>query len=276
MFGEEDPVISSPFGIHTDKRRVYITDVSSKVLYIFDKEKGKQIIIKGSDNETFLYPIDVVTDSKGNIFVSDSVGSKIYVFEDDGDYKYTIKPQVLQRPVGIAINSDMDRLYIVDAIASKIHVTTLKGKFIKSIGAKGFEAGQFNRPTFIDIAADGKLYISDSMNHRIQILDSEGTYIHSFGKLSQNIGGFGNPRGIALDSDDNIYVSDTMYNTIQIFNKNGELLMVFGGYGSRKGEFSLPEDISITSDNDIYIADTNNKRLQLFKLLDQANKRSLK
>ena len=276
MLGEDEPVIASPFGLHTDSKKVYITDVSSKVLYVFDKEEYNQITIAGSDEETFLYPIDVVTDKRGNIYVSDSVRSKIYVFKDDGKYKYTIKPKSLQRPVGIAVNDKIDRLYIVDAMASQIHVTTLKGKFIKSIGSKGLRVGEFNRPTFIDISANGNLYISDSMNHRIQILDSEGQYIHAFGELSQNIGGFGNPRGIALDSNENIYVSDTMYNTIQIFNKNGELLMVFGSYGFRKGEFSLPEDISITSDNEIYISDTNNKRLQLFKLLDQTDKRSLK
>ncbi len=276
IMGEDISVISSPFGLHVDDEKIYITDITSKSIHVFDKNDYDKVKIEGSDKETFLYPVDIVTDKRGNIYVSDALRAKVYVFEEDGEYQFSIKPKELQRPVGIAVNNDKERLYIVDALASKIHITDLKGKFVKSIGSKGLAGGEFNRPTFIDIAQDGKLYISDSMNHRIQILDSEGRYIHSFGKLSQNIGGFGNPRGIALDSNENIYVTDTMYNTIQIFNKKGELLMVFGNYGFRDGEFSLPEDISITSDNEIYISDTNNKRLQLFKLLDQNNKRSVK
>lgn len=271
VFGEEDPILSYPFGIHVEKSRIYVTDVSAKMVYIFDKKKNKEISIDGSDDESFAYPIDVVTDRLGNIYVSDSVKAKVYVFEEDGSYLYTINPKSLQRPVGLAIDNNTSRLYIVDAMASQIHITELNGKFIKSIGHNGSGKGELNRPTFIDISKDGNLYISDSMNHRVQVLDGDGNYINSFGGLSQYVGGFGNPRGIALDSDENVYVSDTMYNTLQIFNKKGELLMVFGGYGSRAGEFSLPEDISISS-NKIYVTDTNNKRVQLFKLIDKTNK----
>ncbi|MDD2790950.1 MAG: 6-bladed beta-propeller [Sulfurimonas sp.] len=276
VIGDEEPVISSPFGIHTDEERVYVTDTSSKALHIFDKKDNEHIVIRGTDKETFLYPIDVLADAKGNIFVSDSVRAKIYVFEKDGDYSYTISLPVMQRPVGIALSPDDKYLYIVDALASQIHVTTLKGEFVKSIGQNGSQDGAFNRPTFIDIGNDGKIYISDSMNHRVQILDKDGNFLFKFGELGQNIGNFGSPRGIALDSQNNIYVSDAMFNNIQIFNKNGELLMVLGNYGVGYGEFALPEDISISKDDTIYISDTNNQRLQVFQLLDADKKRGSK
>ncbi len=273
VFGEEDPVLSSPFGIHADARRVYTTDIYAKALYIFDKKKDKLTIVNGSKSEPFLYPIDVVTDTKGNIYVSDSVRAKVYVFDDDGDFSHTIAPKALQRPVGIAISADGRWLYIVDAVSSQIHVTTLKGNFLNSIGTNGNGPAEFNRPTYIDVGKDGKIYVTDSMNHRIQILDKNGKYLHSFGKLSDNIGGFGSPRGIALDSDENIYVSDTLYNVIQIFNPKGELLMLFGTYGSSRGEFALPEDIAILPDNTIYVTDTNNRRFQVFKRLDAPKKK---
>ncbi len=268
ILGEEDPILNSPFGIHADKDRVYVTDIFAKVLYIFDKSEGEVITVKGSDKEPFLYPVDVITDPKGNIYVSDSVRAKVYVFDDDGDFKHTIAPKALQRPVGLAISADERWLYIVDAMASQIHVTSLKGSYLHSIGRHGKGHSEFNRPTFIDVDNKGNLYVSDSMNHRVQILDKDGKYIHDFGELSDNIGGFGSPRGIALDSDGNIYVNDTLYNTIQIFNAKGELLMLFGAYGTDKGEFALPIDISIMVDNTIYITDTNNKRFQIFKRLE--------
>lgn len=275
ILGDDDTVISTPFGIHADKTKVYVTDVSSKSLFIFDKEENEMKIINGSKNEKFLYPIDVALDSKGNIFVSDSVRAKIYVFEKDGDFSHTIKNKVFQRPVGIAISPEDKKLYIVDALASQIHVTSLKGKFLYSIGKKGTGNGEFNRPTFIDVGHNGRLYVSDSMNHRVQILDENGAFIHKFGRLGQNIGSFGSPRGISLDKDNNIYVIDSMYNNIQIFNQNGELLMVLGGYGNRAGKFALPEDIHIANNN-IYVTDSNNRRIQIFTLLNPAQKRSLK
>lgn len=276
VLGEDEAPLSAPFGVHADKERVFTTDIVHKALYVFDKKENEIIKIDGSKKEKFLYPIDVATDSRGNIFVSDSVRAKIFVFEKDGDYSYTIAPKVLQRPVGIAISPDDKKLYIVDALSSQVHVTTLKGELIGSIGKRGLGEGEFNRPTFIDVGGDGKLYVADSMNHRVQILDRDGKFIRKFGQLGDEIGCFGSPRGISIDSENNIYVSDTMFNNIQIFNQNGELLLVLGHYGDKKGEFALPEDISITPDNTIYVTDTNNKRVQAFKLINSAGARSLK
>jgi DNA-binding beta-propeller fold protein YncE len=276
LFGEEDKLLHSPFGTHADGDRVYVTDIFYKEVYVFDKKKGRVITIEGSKKETFLYPIDVVTDKGGNIYVSDSVMAKVFVFDKDGEFSYNISLKEFQRPVGLSISVDGEKLYIVDALLSQIHVTTLKGKYLGVIGKKGNGDGEFNRPTFMDVGSDGKLYVSDSMNHRVQILDKDGKFISKFGQLGQEIGSFGSPRGISLDSQNNIYVSDAMFNNIQIFNQNGELLMVLGRYGNRKGEFSLPEDISITANNEIYITDVNNKRIEVFKLIKTEQTRSSK
>lgn len=276
IFGEEDKPLSSPFGTHVVGDKIYVTDIVLKSLYVFDKKKNIVITIEGSEKETFLYPVDVITDGKGNIYVSDSVRAKVFVFEEDGDYVNTISFKELQRPIGLAISKDEQKLYIVDALSSQIHVTTLNGKYLSSIGKMGNGDGEFNRPTFVDVGSDGKLYVSDSMNHRVQILDKEGKFIGKFGQLGQEIGSFGSPRGISLDSQNNVYVSDTMFNNIQIFNQNGELLMVLGNYGGKIGQFALPEDISITADNTIYVTDVNNKRIQTFRLIERTNARSLR
>lgn len=270
IFGEDIKALYSPFGIYAQKNRVLVTDVSSKKIYIFDKLINEMITIEGSNSERFSYPIDVVSDKAGNIYVSDSIRAKIFVFDKEGKYTYSIISKEFQRPIGIALSPDNKNLYIVDSVASQIHVTTTKGKFIKSIGRRGTNDGEFNKPTFMAVAKDGKLYVTDTMNHRIQILDKDGEFIHKFGRLGKSMGDFGSPRGIALDSDDNIYVTDALFNNIQIFNKQGELLMLFGRYGQSRGSFALPEDISITSDNEIYVTDTNNKRFKVFKRLDPA------
>ena len=266
LFGEEEAVLSAPFGVYADNNRIYTTDIASKTVYVFDKKENESFTIEGSDKEHFLYPIDVVADANGNIYVSDSVRVKIYVFDADGDFQYTIVPKKLQRCVGIAIG-ESNNLYIADALADQIHVTSLQGKYLYSIGTIGTEEGEFNKPTFI-AADNGNIYVSDSMNHRVQILSEKGEFIHSFGQLGQNIGDFASPRGIALDSEGNIYVTDTMFNNIQIFNQKGELLLVVGHYGARAGEFALPEDITILEDGSIYISDTNNRRIQVLKKLE--------
>ncbi|MDQ1339357.1 MAG: hypothetical protein QG567_509, partial [Campylobacterota bacterium] len=117
LFGEDEIPLSAPFGMHSDKERVYVTDIVHKELYVFDKKENEILTIEGSKKEKFLYPIDVVTDSTGNIYVSDSVRVKIYVFKKNGNFSHTIAPKVLQRPVGIAISPDDKKLYIVDSVS---------------------------------------------------------------------------------------------------------------------------------------------------------------
>lgn len=268
VLGRDDLVLNSPFGLHVAGDRIFTTDISSKAVYVFDKDENEVLTLSGSEKEHFAYPVGVVSDSKGNIYVSDSVRAKIYVFQKNGDFDYTIENIRIKRPIGIAISPNEERLYIVDAIASQVHVMSLDGKFLFSIGSYGNKESEFNRPTYIDVGKDGKLYITDSMNHRVQILDKDGKFIYSFGHIGQQIGSFTNPRGIAIDSDENIYVSDTLYNAIQIFNPKGELLMVFGNYGKRSGEFNLPINIAISKNNTIYISDTGNRKVQMFQRLN--------
>lgn len=270
VFGEEDLYLGAPFGVHVDGNRVYTTDIRAKKVYVFDKDENEVLSLEGSKKERFMYPVGVVTDSKGKIYVSDSVQAKIYVFQKDGDFDYIIENIRIKRPVGIAISPDDKRLYVVDPVSSQIHVLSLAGKFMFSIGSFGNKKGEFNKPTYMKVGKDGKIYVTDSMNHRIQILDKDGKYIHSFGHIGQKIGSFSNPRAIAIDSDENIYVSDTLFNVIQIFNSQGKLLLVFGNYGNRKGEFNLPINIAISKKNKIYISDTSNGRIQIFQRLDVA------
>lgn len=269
LAGNEDRVLLKPFGLHVVGKRIYVGDVAARAVFVFDRAEKEMILIEGSENEPFISPVDITTDGRGRIYVSDSVLGKVCVFDREGDFLQEISdPGRMQRPVGIAVNDLLGRLYVVDAVKSQIHVFNLDGVYLRSIGKWGSAPGTFNRPTYIAIGKNGDLYVSDSMNHRVQILNAEGEFISSFGKLSKSIGGFASPRGIALDSDENIYVTDTLFNATQIFNKEGALLLVVGHYGSRNGEFAVPEDIAITPDNRIFLADSFNMRVQTLKRLD--------
>jgi len=50
LFGEENSALFSPFGIHADKNRIYVTDILLKTLYIFDKKEEKMLTVAGSDD----------------------------------------------------------------------------------------------------------------------------------------------------------------------------------------------------------------------------------
>ncbi|WP_457598233.1 6-bladed beta-propeller [Hydrogenimonas sp.] len=266
--GGEEEILVKPFGIHVDDGKIFVTDAGLATLFIFDTDRNKMRTIQGFKSEKFVSPIDVTTDAKGNIYISDSVRKAVYIFNDRGIALRKIGSKSgLQRPTGIAIDNERQLLYITDTLASEIKRFTLKGKFLDAVGSKGSGKGELNRPTFITLDKEGNLYVCDSMNFRIKIYDKEGRFSKAFGKLGNTIGSFSSPRGIAVDKDGNIYVTDTLFNAVQIFDPEGNLLLVFGSKGRGPGEFFGPEDIAISKNGKAYVTDSYNMRIQVFDIL---------
>ncbi len=267
--GGEEKILVKPFGIHVDEGKIFVTDPGLATLFIFDTDNNKMRTIQGYKSEKFISPIDVATDGKGNIYVTDSVRKAVFIFNNRGIALRKIgKKNGLQRPTGIAVDKERQILYVSDTLASEIKRYSLKeNKELKPIGSKGSGEGELNRPTFITLDNEGKLYICDSMNYRIKIFDRGGKLLSSFGSLGNTIGSFSSPRGIAVDKDGNIYVTDTLFNAVQIFDPQGNLLLVFGSKGSGPGEFFGPEDIAISKDGKAFVTDSYNMRVEAFDIL---------
>ncbi len=272
--GSEDTVLVKPFGIHVDDGKLYVTDTGLSTLFVFDITNSKQFSIQGFKSEKFASPIDVATDRKGNIYITDSVRKSVYIFNKRGIALRKIGPESgMQRPTGIAVDKERDILYVSDTLSSEIKRFSLKEwKPLPPLGSKGSGSGELNRPTFITLDNDGSLYVCDSMNFRIKIFDKDGEFQRAFGNLGNTIGNFSSPRGVAVDKDGNIYVTDTLFNAIQIFDPQGNLLLVFGSEGKGPGEFYGPEDIAISKDGKAYVTDSYNMRIEVFDILSYKKK----
>ncbi len=272
--GSGDTVLVKPFGIHVDDGKIYVTDTGLSTLFIFDTLNNSQFTIQGFKSEKFSSPIDVATDKKGNIYVTDSINRAVYIFNKRGIALRKIGSKSgLQRPTGIAVDKERDILYVSDTLSSEIKRFSLKEKkILPSLGSKGSGRGELNRPTFITLDKEGRLYVCDSMNFRIKVFGKDGKFSRAFGSLGNTIGNFSSPRGIAVDRDGNIYVTDTLFNAVQIFDPQGNLLLVFGSEGKGPGEFYGPEDIAISDDGKVYVTDSYNMRIEVFDILSYNKK----
>jgi sugar lactone lactonase YvrE len=271
LFGKEEPIelMSRPYGVFADANMVYVTDPGLALVHVFDLEGKKYFRIDKAKDEDLVSPIGIAVDKNGDIYISDSVLKKIFIFNREGKYiKETGSPEMFIRPAGIAI--DEDRIYIVDTHAHKVFIFLKKdGKFLLAFGGNGTGKGEFNYPTNIFIGKDGLLYITDSLNFRIQIFDSNGNFISSFGKHGDSLGDLSKPKGIAVDSEGHIYIADAHFDNVQIFDKDGSLLLTFGNTGRRSGEFTLPAGVFIDKNDRIYVADSYNNRIQMFQYLKE-------
>lgn len=179
-----------------------------------------------------------------------------------------------ERPVGIAVDVERNRLWVSDASSPEgeghaVHVHALDtGKHVLTVGKKGYGPGELFFPTFLALAPGGGIYVSDTMNARVQEFGPDGAFVRQFGERGDRFGQFDKPKGVATDTFGNVYVVDGFFAAVQIFNREGKLLLFFGGPGDSPGFLANPGGIAIDSKNRIYVANGLNYRVDVYELVN--------
>ncbi len=260
------PILLRPQGIYVDKKRYYIADPGAMRLTVIEKKTLDVFHILYAREESLEYPLGVVSDRDGNIYLSDAQLGKVISYDEKGRFRFYFEGDFL-RPAGMAIDRDRGLIYVVDSLAHMVYIHDTQGKRLGSIGRRGEEKGEFNYPGYVFVDRDGYLYVSDSLNFRIQVFDTQRNFITMFGIPGDSYDAFDKPKGVAVDSEGNIYVVDAGMDMVKIFRRDGVLLLYFGEKGHGYGQFYLPAGIFIDDEDIIYVADTINMRIQAFRFL---------
>jgi sugar lactone lactonase YvrE len=272
---EEKPEIRTfarPFSVTTDSQgRIFVGDAELHTVVVFDAEGTFQDEWGTSGMGQLATPLGLAADSNDNLYVCDTENQRVVVFAPDGRFLNTFGgSELLEVPVGIAINDTTDRVYVTDSKGNKIVVFNRRGDHMLTIeGSLGENKGRLYFPTSVDIDSLGNLWVVDSMNFRMVNLGPEGQYISHWGSLGTQLGQFTRPKAAGLDPDNNVYVTDVAFSNIQIFNAEGELLLFFGGAGNIPGYFSMPSDVHFDDQGQFYVADQRNRRIQIFRYLGE-------
>ena len=260
-----------PYSIARDSRgRVIVTDPGAAGVHIFDftEKKYKFLSRWDRDKDPMLTPQCVAVDAQDNIYVTDSVSGKIFVFDSNGKFRHALGSikggeGYFKRPTGIAVDSAADRIYVTDTLRNKVFFLDLKGSVLGFFGKRGTGPGEFNLPTEVLLQGDN-VAVVDAMNFRVQFFDRTGTYRFSIGTLGDSLGQVFRPKGVAFDSEGHLYVAEGLANMVQVFNLEGQLLYYFGQHGSGAGEFQLPAGLFIDHEDRIFVVDSYNRRIQMF------------
>lgn len=164
----------------------------------------------------------------------------------------------------------MGYVYLTDKNSHQIIKFDENGEFIKVLGARGSEAGQFYRPHGIVFDANNNMYITDMRNSRVQVLDKEFNLVTQWGSYGNGSGKFSLTfPGIDIDEKAGlVFVVDKIATNVQIFDKTGKFISKFGSKGTGEGQFKRPEDIAIDPQGRIFVCDTGNSRIQIFSKND--------
>ncbi len=266
--------IAKPYNVTAAGDVVYVTDTARREVFVFDSLNKKVNFIGNQASGKLSLPTGIALDQDGKIYVSDSTQAKILIYSPDGKLKSVIgKKGEFTRPVGIAINKALKRLYIVDLKENRVKAYTLDGEPLFTFGeiTGGSQDGNFNSPTNIAIdQSNGNIVITDTHNFRVQIFDQDGKFVSKFGEIGDKPGMFSRPKGIGVDSEGHIYVADAGFNQVQIFDQNGTLMLFFGGHGGVPGKFWQLSGLYIDPDTDkLYVVDGFAGKVQVYQYLSK-------
>ncbi|MEO8332650.1 MAG: 6-bladed beta-propeller [Gallionella sp.] len=279
------PLFDKPAAIVARKGKIYVADTGTHTIVVFDVPRRKVFRFGIRQPGDLLKPAGLALDGEMNVYVADAKWRKVFVYDSLGLYQRTVgDPEDLERPTGVAVSRDGERIYVVDRATNesdqhRVVVYDKAGKKLQVIGSRGDAEGQFNVPLQATVGADGKLYVLDSGNFRVQIFDPDGKFLRSFGKPGKEFGNFARPRGIAVDDEGNIYVSDASFNNFQIFNPDGQLLMAIGqgSTESNPGQYGMLNGIAVDETGRVYVGDQMFDKVEVMRrLTDSEGQQMLK
>ncbi len=271
--GEENVAIPfmTPYGVVSNgDSTLCVADSTARGVQCYDLKRREVHYLRQAADEPLMSPVGVAMDANGNVLVSDSVNTRVYLFSSNGEYLRELGngTATFLRPAGIAVASNGD-IYVVDVLAHKLKKFDKAGSYLGEFPRDG-SGEPLNLPSNVAVDKAGSVYVTDSMNFTVKKYDRDGNYVRSFGEIGDAPGSFARPRGVAVDSDLNVYVVDASFDNFQIFDQQGNLLLFVGKPGRGVGEFYLPSGLFIDKNDRIFISDTYNKRIQIFEYLRQS------
>jgi DNA-binding beta-propeller fold protein YncE len=178
-----DPSVERPSGVAVDRGRgrIYLADTAhtkstTHNVKIFDLE-GRLVGTlgrgKGGGPGEFLFPTYVTVDPQGNLYVTDTLNSRVQLFDTGGNFVRNFGERgnswgMFDKPKGVALDS-FGNVYVADSGWSNIQIFNPKGQVLLFFGGRGPIPGMLKNPTAIAIDKKNRIYVADYLNHRVEV-----------------------------------------------------------------------------------------------------------
>jgi DNA-binding beta-propeller fold protein YncE len=173
------------------------------------------------------------------------------------------------RPTNVAIAPNGDLYVSDGYGNCKVHQFSPKGEHIRSWGSPGTEPGQFNLPHGVAVAADGRVLVADRENDRVQVFSPDGEFLEQWTDVQRPTNVDVDAQGrvyvselwwrVGQSSKVQGEIGTDQPGRASVFDSAGHLLARWGGPdGVAAGNFIAPHDICTDSRGDVYVAEVTN------------------
>ncbi len=176
---------------------------------------------KGSSSSQLGTPLGVAVDSKGNVYVCDSMNKQVSKWAPGaktstiaaGGNGWGNNLNQFKQPIGIYIDAK-DNLYISDYNASRVlrfppnSTSATNGVVVAGGNNSGSKVNQLNDPTGVYVDTLGNVYVADAANYRVVKWGPGATTGVEVIKNPNGVLGFWFPSGVYAAGKDSLYVTD--------------------------------------------------------------------
>lgn len=121
------------------------------------------------------------------------------VFEKTGE---VVLRGLANNAAGSSAPSSHGTIYVADRLQGNVREYDLSGSLMRTIGVRGWGAGQFSNPWALTTDTHGNLYVLDVDQSRVNIFSDDGVFRSSFVLTPYGVFGI----SLAVDSQGSIYV----------------------------------------------------------------------
>ncbi|HTB84861.1 MAG TPA: 6-bladed beta-propeller [Candidatus Sulfotelmatobacter sp.] len=223
---------------------MYVVDLIRQQLVILDKN-GNVLGLVGEKGKN--KPMDVAV-TADRIYLSDSATHNVHVLdkvtrktlfdiprpEDNTDITHR-----MFQPINIALATNGD-LVVSDLGASRVQVYDKDGKFVRSFGAHGNNAGEFFRNKGVAVDRNNYIYVADAAFDNVQIFNDQGRLLMPFGSANADQASMELPSKVLIDYDDiplfaqYIAPNFQVEHLIIVLNQYGPNRVAVYGFGHKK------------------------------------------
>lgn len=208
--------------------------------------------IVGHREQRVLQPYGVAVDSAGRVYVTDTKGAGVHVFDPvrhTYEWLRGTKSLSFHTPTGVAVDA-AGNLYVADAQLGVVVSLdrTRRERWRTRMPLK--------RPTGLAIdVADSVLYVVETQGHQVRVLSLDGEERGAFGGRGDSLGELNFPTNVTVGPDGEVYVTDAMNFRVQMFTRQGAPIAAFGRHGDAVGDLARPKGIGLDREGHIYVVD---------------------
>jgi len=168
----------SPAGLAVDRanRWLYVADTVRHQVRCYSTGDGslvRTIGRRGTEPGAFNYPTNLFVDSRGRLYVTDTLNFRLQIFDAKGKVVGVFgtlgdSPGTLNRPKGVGVDSE-GHIYIADTSFNNFQVFDESGHLLLYVGSGGNEPGEFMLPAGLYVDARDRIYVADQGNARVQV-----------------------------------------------------------------------------------------------------------